>query len=127
MNYKGEDMKIIKQYILYILRWELSTPILALCIYLLPFETTIKTICANFIGALIFFWIDKWIFKSSTFLPIWDIEEKCKCTDCGKVSRGYRLVRTKNYDKSNDKQPQFRCEKCSQKKLEQLKNKGVAI
>lgn len=56
--------KLFKQYILYIIRWQLSTPILALCLVWLAFLNEITaTIIANFIGALVFFWIDKLIFK----------------------------------------------------------------
>lgn len=56
--------KLFKQYILYIIRWQLSTPILALClIWLASLNEIIATIIANFIGALVFFWIDKLIFK----------------------------------------------------------------
>lgn len=47
----------------YILRWQLSTPILYVCMLWLPFDTITKTILANFIGALIFFRVDKWIMR----------------------------------------------------------------
>lgn len=52
-----------KQYGLYLLRWQLSTPILALVLYLLHTTTLLETIIANLIGGLIFFWVDKKIFK----------------------------------------------------------------
>lgn len=55
-----------KQYLLYILRWELSTPILALVLYLLHTNELIETIVANLIGGIIFFWIDRLIFKKET-------------------------------------------------------------
>ncbi len=54
---------MIKKYSLYLLRWQLSTPILALILYLLDTNEIIETIIANLIGGLIFFWIDKLIFK----------------------------------------------------------------
>lgn len=47
------------------LRWQLSTPILALTIYILPFTTLTKTIIANIIGALLFFPIDRRILKNN--------------------------------------------------------------
>lgn len=47
--------------IFYILRWQLSTPILYLCMTWLPWDNLVKTIVANLIGAVIFFPIDKWI------------------------------------------------------------------
>lgn len=54
---------MIKKYVLYLLRWQLSTPILALILYLLNINEILETIIANLIGGLIFFWIDKLIFK----------------------------------------------------------------
>lgn len=60
---------MIKQFLLYLLRWQLSTPILAIClIWLGGLGEIPATIIANLIGGAIFFWIDKLIFK----------EEKCK-------------------------------------------------
>ena len=75
---------------------------------------------------LIFFWVDKFIFTSRRFEAQWQVREKVVCCDCHKVARGYRLVRTRNYDKS-DAVPQFRCEACSQKKTEQLIEAGVVV
>jgi hypothetical protein len=43
----------------YIVRWQLSTPVLYVCMAWLPFGTLTKTIIANFIGALIFFPVDR--------------------------------------------------------------------
>jgi hypothetical protein len=81
----------------------------------------VATIIANFIGALIFFWVDRLIFKTNFFSPLWEVKENIICYDCGKVCRGYRLVKDKNYDRMNDKKPQFRCEKCSIKKYHHYK------
>lgn len=53
----------VKRYILYLLRWQLSTPILALVLYLLHINEILETIIANLIGGMIFYWIDKKIFK----------------------------------------------------------------
>lgn len=86
---------------------------------------TAATIVANLIGGLIFFWVDRIIFKVEYHIPLWEIKEDEKCADCGKVDKGYRLVKTKNYDKLNDKNPQFRCETCSKKKLNKLRKRGV--
>lgn len=47
---------------LYLIRWQLSTPILAACVIYLPWSPTMKTVVANLIGGLIFFWVDRWIF-----------------------------------------------------------------
>jgi len=53
----------MKRYILYLLRWQLSTPILALILYLLNTNEIIETIIANLIGGMIFYWVDKKIFN----------------------------------------------------------------
>jgi len=53
----------MKRFLLYLLRWQLSTPILALVLHLLDTNEIIETIIANLIGGIIFFWIDKLIFK----------------------------------------------------------------
>ena len=53
----------MKRFLLYLLRWQISTIILAPCIYLLPFSVLVKTIIANMIGGCMFYFIDKKIFK----------------------------------------------------------------
>lgn len=53
----------MKKFILYLIRWQLSTPILALCLSKLNFGTLWNTIIANLIGGCIFFWIDRIIFR----------------------------------------------------------------
>ena len=58
-------MQLIKQYLLYLVRWQLSTPILAVVLFLFGVGNSpiIPTVVANLIGGLIFFWVDKFIFK----------------------------------------------------------------
>ena len=52
------------KYVLYLIRWQLSTPILALVMaWLGSFGAIVAAITANLIGGLIFFWIDRLIFK----------------------------------------------------------------
>lgn len=54
------------QFILYLLRWQLSSPILALTMRWLDGKAhnSFKSACvANLIGGCIFFWVDKLIFK----------------------------------------------------------------
>lgn len=59
-----DDVRLYKRYLLYLIRWQLSTPILYFALAFLPIEDYFaKTIIANLIGGLIFFWIDKKIFK----------------------------------------------------------------
>jgi hypothetical protein len=54
----------IKKFFLYLLRWQLSTPVLAGVLILLnDYPVAIATIGANLIGGIIFFWFDRWIFK----------------------------------------------------------------
>ena len=116
-----------KQYGLYLIRWQLSTPILA--VTLVALATTNKlvaTIAANLIGGLIFFWVDKFIFTSPMLKAQWEVQDNIECCDCGKIARGYRLVKTANYDKSKVT-PKFRCELCSQRKTDRLREKGVDV
>lgn len=115
-----------KRYGLYLLRWQASTPILAgIGIWLASMGQIVAAIVANLIGGLIFFWIDQYIFTSQNLAAQWEIKDNIKCSDCGKTTRGYRLVRSSNYDKSDDKEPKFRCEDCSKKKSEDLNNHGI--
>ncbi len=121
-------MKInYKQYFLYLIRWQLSTPILAIVlIWLASAGKLAATIVANLIGGLIFFWVDKFIFTSRKLQASWEVQENVKCCDCGKTARGYRLVKSTNYDRTMSP-PEFRCETCSQKKTEQLRQAGINI
>lgn len=120
-------MKInFKRYGLYLLRWQASTPLLAgIGILLVAQGQIISAIVANLIGGLIFFWIDQYIFTSQSLATQWEVKENIICADCGKRARGYRLVMSENYDRSNDPKPEFRCEKCSQRKAEEIKKNGI--
>jgi hypothetical protein len=116
-----------KQYFLYLVRWQLSTPILAIVlIWLASAGKWTATIIANLIGGLIFFWVDKFIFTSRRLQAQWQVEEAVQCCDCGRLARGYRLVKTANYDRT-ESIPEFRCEPCSQDKTRQLRNAGIEI
>lgn len=54
----------MKKFILYALRWQLSSLILAPCIFWFGhLGEWWAAIIANGIGACIFFFVDKWIFK----------------------------------------------------------------
>jgi len=121
---------MIKKYLLYLFRWQLSTPILAACVYILTkhIGATWTTIVANLIGGLIFFWIDRWIFTHTDILhtgELWEAIDNVVCADCGKVvDRGYRLLKAGTYDRTHDKAPQFRCHECSRKKYARDKAEG---
>jgi hypothetical protein len=119
---------LLKRYLLYLVRWQLSTPILAVCIiWFATLGATWSTVIANFIGGLIFFWVDRFIFTSEKLGPVWSVKEQVVCADCGKVARGYRLVYAGAYDRRKDPDPQFRCEECSRKKTDQLRQNGVEV
>ena len=53
----------MKKLLLYLLRWQCSTPVLYLVLTLLPLSTFWNTIIANLIGGIIFYNVDKYIFK----------------------------------------------------------------
>ncbi len=57
----------MKKLLLYLLRWQASTPILSVITWLMidAYGSVISAIVANFIGGLIFFKVDKMIFKNS--------------------------------------------------------------
>ena len=124
---------MIKRYLLYLFRWQLSTPILAPIIALVKGSSIwgtekdwVGAAIANLIGGLIFFWVDKIIFTSNLG-SIWHVRENITCVDCGKhVERGYRLVKSINYD-STKKPSKYRCETCSIAKSKVLKNSGVEL
>lgn len=128
-------MKVnFKRYFLYLIRWQLSTPILAPVVAYFKDspsmfgtkEDWIGSTVANLIGGLIFFWVDRFIFTSKELDAQWEVQENIECVDCKKVTRGYRLVKTKNYDRTKH-DPEFRCEACSKKKTEELRKRGISI
>ncbi len=117
-----------KRYGLYLLRWQASTPILAgVGILLATMGQLVSALVANLIGGLIFFWVDQFIFTSASLAAQWEVKDNITCVDCGKIARGYRLVRSGEYDKTQDREPEFRCEACSKKKSEELKGRGIKI
>jgi hypothetical protein len=59
----------MKRFLLYLLRWQCSSPILAVCLcWLNPIGVVAATVVANLAGGCIFYFIDKRIFK----------EDKCR-------------------------------------------------
>ena len=118
----------LKRYGLYLIRWQLSTPILAGVLYVLSMlDTVTATVIANLIGGLIFYWVDMFIFTSDRFCVEWEVKDIVLCVDCGKEARGYRIIRAKEYDRTQDSHPEFRCEACSKKKTEELRRRGIEI
>ena len=121
-----KKLDFIWKYFMYLVRWQLSTVILAPVIAYIKqsgsiwgtWEDWYAAIIANLIGGLIFFWIDgKFIFNSPIFRKeLWEVKENVTCADCGKQGRGYRLILKKTYDRTDTENIEFRCEECSQKK-----------
>lgn len=57
----------MKSFLLYLGRWQLSTPILTVVIICLSsLDEWVAAAIANLIGATIFYKIDRWIFKQNT-------------------------------------------------------------
>jgi hypothetical protein len=116
------------RYILYLVRWQLSTPVLACCwLYFDRLGTLWATVLANLIGGLLFFWVDRFIFSGRINEPLWSVKEDITCADCGIKARGYRLILARNYDRRKDQKPEFRCEKCSSVKATHLRDAGIAL
>ena len=121
---------LARSYGLYLVRWQLSTPILAACVYFLTehIGAMWTTAVANTIGGLLFFWVDRWIFTRTDILHVgelWEVVEDAICIDCGRpVDRAYRLLKASGYDRANDKRPEFRCHECSRKKYASDKAAG---
>ncbi len=113
----------MKRFVLYLFRWQLSTPILWLVVKELGAGLW-PTVIANLIGGAIFFWVDKFIFTSQA-IEVWHIKEG-KCDKCASSSHLWRLVKTAGYDKSEAK-PVFLCLKCSKEKTEELRAKGIPV
>jgi hypothetical protein len=124
------------RFFLYLFRWQLSTIILAPAVAFFKHspsicgtkEDWIAAIVANLIGGCIFFWVDRFIFKSRA-VEKWEILRKGKCHDCGKEERVKRLVAAAGgYNRENDPNPEYRCRECSAVKLQKLrKAKAVEI
>ena len=113
----------MQRFILYLIRWQLSTPILWLVVRHMG-ASLYATVIANLIGGAIFFWVDRFIFTSKA-IEIWHIKEG-KCDKCGVSSHLWRLVKTVNYDKSAS-QPVFLCLKCSKEKTDALRAQGIPV
>jgi len=112
---------MIKKYLFYLGRWQLSTPILAVVLLLLSsLHVTIATIIANLIGGLIFFWVDRFIFRIVSKTPLWEIQEETTCVDCGTFGTGFRIVEWRGYNRRKVENPQWRCDKCRKIKMEKI-------
>ena len=109
---------------MYLMRWQLSTPILWLVVRNLGAGIW-ATVIANLIGGMIFFWVDRFIFTSYA-IEVWQFKDKGRCDACGKVENLWRLVKAPHYDKRSSA-PCFLCMQCSKKKTEELRAQGIKI
>ncbi len=114
----------MRKFILYLVRWQLSTPILWLVVRQLGAGIW-STVIANLIGGAIFFWVDKFIFTSYA-VELWQFKDSGRCDKCGKEERLWRLALAPNYDKRNAS-PVFLCMACSKEKTDELRLKGYKI
>jgi len=114
----------LRRFVLYLIRWQLSTPILWLVVRHLGAGFG-ATMIANLIGGSIFFWVDRFIFTSKA-VEMWHVKEHGRCDECGKETALWRLVMAPNYDK-RDSKPKFFCFSCSKKRTDLLRSKGIKI
>ncbi|MCE5279843.1 MAG: hypothetical protein ABFD92_03485 [Planctomycetaceae bacterium] len=109
----------MKNFGLYLLRWQLSTPLLAGFVYFLTqrLGATLTMFVANLFGAALFFWIDRWIFVGRGLEAqdeLWEVRPNVTCAECLKpVDRGYRLLRMRGRGQTGVPSGQFRCLDCS--------------
>ena len=114
----------MKRFVLYLARWQASTPVLWLVVSQLGAGLE-ATVLANLIGGSIFFWIDKFIFRNRVRVE-WEVQRDGVCSDCGAAGHVRRLVLApggtsrSEYDKRLDAQPEFRCTACSARKVASL-------
>ena len=115
-------MATLRKLALYLLRWQLSTPILWLVVRHLGTGLG-ATIISNLIGGMIFFWVDRFIFTSRA-VEVWQFKEKGRCDSCGREESLWRLVLAPNYDRRSST-PVFMCMECSKAKTDALRAKGA--
>ena len=113
----------MRRFLLYLVRWQLSTPILWLVLHQLGIGAW-QAVLANLIGGSIFFWIDKYIFTNHA-IEMWHIKEGT-CDACGKTGHLWRLVKAPGYDKRKDT-PVFLCMECSKHKTDSIRKSGIKI
>jgi hypothetical protein len=53
----------MSRFFLYLIRWQCSSPILTLCLIYLPLGPVWGAVVSNLVGGVLFFFIDKKIFK----------------------------------------------------------------
>jgi hypothetical protein len=114
----------MNKFILYLIRWQLSTPILWLVVKQMG-TSLWATVLANLIGGMIFYWVDKFIFTSEA-IELWHLKEG-ECDKCKSKGHLWRLALAPKYDKRKEANPIFLCMKCSKEKTNTLRSKGYKI
>lgn len=113
------------RYFLYILRWVVLAVPGALFfnqvrdLFNIDNVYLVMVISQAVMGAGVFF-IDRFIFAAQSIDVQWEVKGATACVDCGRVGRGYRIAKAPQYDRVNDKDPEFRCERCSEIKARRL-------
>jgi len=115
LNYNRSELSIstFKKYIVYLFRWQLSTPIITLVMAMTPNTKELyKIMISNLVGGIIFFWIDKLIFKKGDYMifkkqPININNNQCQANadkpECSLIEELRELQKDK--DKLNVKRP----------------------
>jgi hypothetical protein len=124
---------LYKKLLLYVFRWQLSSPILAVVMAIVKgtpnwFGTAEEwkaAAIANLVGSLIFFWVDRFIFTSKA-VEMWHVVKEGQCDQCGKVTELWRLTLAPGYDKRND-EPKYLCMECSKLKTDELRKRGIKV
>lgn len=120
-----------KSLIVYMFRWQLSTPILGFVMYLFSegsnaSDSLNSAIVANVIGSLIFYWWDMITFLYNSLKRQWEVKDDADCDECGAHGRVYRLVIAPRYNRMKGTN-EFRCESCSISKTNELRNRGISV
>ncbi|MDD4333383.1 MAG: hypothetical protein PHT51_04700 [Patescibacteria group bacterium] len=124
--FSGDRKYLFRRYAMYLGRWQITSITLYPCLLLFG-SGWYGVIAGNFVGALIFFWVDKYIFAPRIEPILWEVRDKKTCFDCGKECRCYRIVKAYDYNRVKDTEPEFRCEACSIKKTEALRREGKEV
>jgi hypothetical protein len=115
------------RYLLYLVRWQFCAPVLALVIWLVHLPTLRQTVVANPIGGLIFFRVDRFMFRSRSVERFEQWETRIgACHHCGSYGALQRPIRAPGYDKRDDRVPQYRCPACLARKAEEVEGRGIA-
>lgn len=113
------------KYLLYVLRWTVLAIPGALFFNQVREILDIQNVYVAMIisqalmGAIVYF-VDRAIFTSGAVPIPWEIKPKAVCADCGRVGTCFRPAGAKCCETASegDKEPGFRCEECSVRRLQ---------